>query len=277
MLKRLIAISSSFLILFCCVGLSACSNPKSSSRSGKSSARKSPVSQGLEFEKDSHNPYYVVAGIGVCTDTTVYIPSEYNGLPVKEIKSNAFSKCTSFTKIVVPGSIEKIGRYAFNKCSSMTDIELNEGLTTISEGAFSGCGISEIHLPSTVVSIEDSAFANCSSLKSFNIPSGISNIPDYCFAGCTSLETVYIPEGVTTIGGAFQLCFALKDVTLPNSLTTLNVTFADCTSLRSITIPKNVTMIHALTSSGCSELTIHCYADINLSYLEDCDGSIIYH
>ena len=46
-------------------------------------------SEGLDYTLVD-NTYYIVNGIGDCTDTVVVIPSTYERLPVKEIAEKAF-------------------------------------------------------------------------------------------------------------------------------------------------------------------------------------------
>ena len=47
-------------------------------------------SRGLEYELSSDAEYYIVSGIGDCTDTTITIPSRYKWKPVKAIGNEAF-------------------------------------------------------------------------------------------------------------------------------------------------------------------------------------------
>ena len=62
-------------------------------------------------------------------------------------------------------------------------------------------------LPDRLKEIDADAFADCTSLTSFDIPSGVTAIGSRAFAGCTSLTTVRIPASVSSIGtGAFNAC-----------------------------------------------------------------------
>ena len=56
------------------------------------------VSVGLEYQL--RNNYYVVVGIGTCTDTEIEIPREHDGKIVNSIWFSAFQnnfKCTKLT------------------------------------------------------------------------------------------------------------------------------------------------------------------------------------
>ncbi|MBQ3215645.1 MAG: leucine-rich repeat domain-containing protein [Oscillospiraceae bacterium] len=234
---------------------------------------------GLEYEKNKNNPYYMVTGIGTCTDTTVYIPAEYKGLPVKAISKKAFQFCTSFNEIVLPDSIESIGAQAFKRCSELKKITLSDNLKTIGFEAFMFSGITSISIPDEVEGIGISAFGYCSSLTNITFTSTkIKTIPETCFSGCGSLQTITVPNGVASIEKeAFYGCTALSSITLPESLDRIDLwCFEYCTSLNEITIPKNVSDVNYCAFVGCNDIDIYCYADIDLPNFVDVTATIHY-
>ena len=137
---------------------------------------KETASTGLLFELDEHNPYYIVSGIGKCTDSTVIIPAEYDGLPVKEIGSRAFQNCTSFTEMVLPDSIIRIQSKAFYNCDSLRKITLSDTLQTIGSDAFVGTALKTIDLPESLSEISQCAFLGCRELEEVKIPANIKYI-----------------------------------------------------------------------------------------------------
>ena len=137
------------------------------------------VSAGLEYTLSGDSTYYSVTGIGACTDTEIYIPATYQGIPVKEIGAHAFYENTTITGVVLPDSITTISDSAFDGCTVLASINLPEGLTTIGEGAFNSVSIASIVIPASVTTIPDWAFSGCSSLTSVTIGSGVTSIGDF--------------------------------------------------------------------------------------------------
>jgi len=71
-------------------------------------------------------------------------------------------------------------------------------------------------IPSSVTSISDSAFLNCSLLTSVSIPSSVTTIGSYAFHSCNGLTTIYY-GGSTNISSSnvFEGCGALTNVCVP--------------------------------------------------------------
>ena len=104
-----------------------------------------------------------------CVDKTItlcVIPSEYNGLLVKIIKSWGFKGCTQLSSITIPVTIQGIRRSAFQDCSSLTSITLPKGVSTISPSAFNGCSsLTTLYLPHTLADIGRSFIAYCYAIE----------------------------------------------------------------------------------------------------------------
>lgn len=92
--------------------------------------------------------------------TRVYL---LNGLI--SIGNEAFSGCSALTKIEIPETVTRIGKYAFRDCYDLEELTLNEGLLSIGERAFEDCVVlTEVFIPESVTVIEASAFAGCDNL-----------------------------------------------------------------------------------------------------------------
>ena len=136
------------------------------------------VSAGLVYTLSEDGTYYSVTNIGTCTDTVIYIPSAYNGLPVKEIGKSAFYGKKTITGVVLPDGITTINIYAFYNCSSLASVTIPDSVTSIGSTAFYGCSnLGSVTIGKNVTSIAALAFEGCSSLTSvtFANPKGWSH------------------------------------------------------------------------------------------------------
>ena len=128
-------------------------------------------SEGLEMTLNADGNSYSVTGIGICTDMDVYIPVEYNGLPVTIIGEQAFYGC-SFDNVFIPEGIVTIENSAF-ACTSITNIIIPKSVTSIGSGAFIGTKLTSVVIPEGVTSIGGGAFGNCKYLSEISVPDSI--------------------------------------------------------------------------------------------------------
>lgn len=157
-----------------------------------------------------------------CTGSpeTLEVPEQIDGLPVTEIRENAFYKCTSLKRAFIPESVSKIGRYAFFGCTALESAEINGSAQLIPEGLFYGCSnLDKVTLNSSPTVIGDYAFFGCDSITSFEIPLSVTDIGTYCFADCKSLSRVDFGYKLQNIGQyAFYNCQALENIVLPENI-----------------------------------------------------------
>ena len=93
-------------------------------------------------------------------------------------------------------------------------LKLNDGLVVIEDFAFSCCGLKELEIPSSVISIGKYAFWGNLDLKKVILNEGLISIGNNAFYGC-DIEEITIPYGVEFIGKkAFSNNKSLKRVYL---------------------------------------------------------------
>lgn len=90
---------------------------------------------------------------------------------------------------------------------------IGSGITSLPANSFGLFPkLSNLSLPSSLVSIGDGAFATCSALTEVTIPEGLETIGDAVFIDCGKLSVVHLPSTLKTVGDfAFRDC-PLTDV-----------------------------------------------------------------
>ncbi len=209
------------------------------------------------------------SGSGLCE---VVLPDDMTVLPTgafsgcKELKTltlpagltlisaDAFY-ASGIETLVLPDTVTEIGMYAFRYCRSLTSIKLSASLTKIGDSAFEQCSsVKSIEIPEGVTSLM--SFESWSSLERIVIPASVTHIPDNCFILCRSLKEVVILASVTEIPyGMFTYCNSLESVVLPDTVISIGGSaFHECTSLQSIVIPDACTSIGMSAFYNCQQL-----------------------
>ena len=201
------------------------------------------------FQLIDENTYRIIRA-DVTPPNVVYIPSEFNGLPVIEIgrtsenwtsplnNSSAFGGRNNIISVHIPDTVSSINSMAFRGCSSLTNITIPSSVTSIGSFVFRDCtSLTSIILPEGITSISGDMFYGCTNLTSIVIPSTVTSISNYAFVDCRSLTEITIPSGVISIGFmAFLRCYSLNNITIPASVTSIgSYAFENCTSLTNIT------------------------------------------
>lgn len=180
---------------------------------------------------------------------------------LKRIRNNAFSGC-HLEKIILPNSVNKIGKYAFSYVRHTKEIKLPNSLKYIRDELFYECNsLEKITIGKKVKYIGESAFAYCKNLKSITIPGNVKVIGYGAFQ-YSGLESIEIKKGVKKIDfWAFNNCKKLKSVSIAETTTIIeeNV-FSHCKSLTTIKVdsdnPKYATIDNCLTNKSKTELYI---------------------
>lgn len=73
-------------------------------------------------------------------------------------------------------------------------------VSAIGDGAFLNNVVTSVHLPNTIRTIEQYAFANCTHLTYINLPEGLTSIGYYGLNGCSGLTALTLPSTLQTLG-----------------------------------------------------------------------------
>lgn len=196
------------------------------------------------------------------------------------VSDYAFYGCDGLKSVIFSenSALQSIGISAFENCANLTTVTLPVGmsqLTEIKSRAFFDCtALTEVQIPSSVVSLGDYVFRGCSSLQTviFGAESRLTAIPDYAFNRCTSLTQIELPFGVTSIGRfAFYGDSLLASVTFSgnegaNALTTIGASaFEDCAQLTSFVLSESMANFGTDAFKGCYSLaTVYNYSSLIL-------------
>ncbi len=133
--------------------------------------------------------------------------------------------------------------------------------TVVGAGAYVN---SNLVIPATynslpITSIGKNAFICRYELKQVTIPSSVITIEASAFQYCANLERVITGDGVTEIGlSAFNACSSLKDIRLSSSLSVIgDQAFRNCGALERLYLPVSLTKIGAKFIEGCDYVIIY--------------------
>lgn len=153
-------------------------------------------SKGLEYTLSANGKYYILSGMGSCTDTDIIVANTYNGKPVKEVGDGAFDgRGDIHFTIQLPEGITRIGKKAFYCCIGLDKINIPSTVTEIDDEAFNSCGLlREVTIPEGVKRIGASAYEFCGT-DSISISSTVAEIGKKAFYNIPHLEKITVEKG----------------------------------------------------------------------------------
>lgn len=178
---------------------------------------------GLSIVRPTPESEYYTVSAYTGTSVNVYIPSTYEGLPVKEISANVFKD--KIVNVTIPTSITKIGSNAFEGATLLGDLVL----PMVSE-----LGIDVFWKAKT----KD----NNKITITFGEDSTLTAIPEYTFAESQNIIEVIFPDTVTAIGNGAFLSSGVKTLDLTAITTIGNNAFYN-SPLATIGNVENVTAV----------------------------------
>lgn len=199
------------------------------------------------------------------SDVTVWDGHRKNVIPER-----AMYMKKSLSRIVFPKILEIIGSDSFYETGLMGNLVIPEGVTHIGEsdfyqdnmgvdnlnhGAFARCHslYGELTLPSTLLFIEDDAFALAGFTGTLNIPESVVTIGNGAFVDNRFSGDLIIPESVENIGcGAFAGIPFTGNLVLPKNIKTIYAsTFEGCGFSGVLSLPEGLRNIEKYAFAGC--------------------------
>jgi len=157
-----------------------------------------------------------------------------------------------------------IFRNAFYGNKKITDVELPSNIITIGNNAFYNCSnLTNINIPSSVKFIESNVFDNCSGLSyyeyndAFYLGNENNNLHLLCKLKSKNITNFNIPNGVVIIDSSvFSSCKQLTSITMPNSVLSIgSFAFAWCPKLETFDFSDNLQHIGTYAFSDCDSMT----------------------
>lgn len=158
---------------------------------------------------------------------------------------------------------------SYEGTQGLTYVQTENGITVT---GYSGLE-KEVYIPvshngQSVTAIAARAFYGKNHVETVHLPETIETIGEYAFAGSSSNNYMRLTEinlditNITSIGKyAFQYCVFLEEIPLPDTLLQIdNHAFADCLNLESVFLPEKVEYLGDRVFSGCKklgEITVH--------------------
>ena len=243
---------------------------------------------GFQFSMNADGKSYAITGCNTKSFKYIFVPSNYNGLPVTEIGESAFAGCEILTTVIIKDNIKIIEDNAFKDCKRLSSISISDSVTSIGLNAFENTAFYNnkeswendilyinnyiIDTKSTiygVVSIKegtktiaDSAFKDCSRITEVLVPNSLVSIGYSAFYNCTGINSINLPDGLISIGdSAFYCCTGLVEISIPDSVTSMKpLTFAGCDNL-TVTANCNSYASNYIAKQNIKSNLIHNYSD----------------
>lgn len=219
------------------------------------------LADGVEYRANDTEAWVTgVADDTVVADIKDYLSIDGSQMPVTRIDV-AFSGKTQLQKVTVPAAVKALPENMFGDCTSLNAVTFASGsqLQTIGKWAFMSTAVAAIEIPEGVTELPDGVFKNCLSLTEITLPSNLVSVGGGCFYNCKALTTVNVcADNLTIADRAFYSCESLETINSANPLqlssdiSKLGMEFEGCKSLKAVSVAGG--MIGSFAFDGCESL-----------------------
>lgn len=220
------------------------------------------------YEKDGRKGYRFTRCQSGQTDLFLHyalIGQDGETVPVYGLGEAVFLEQKQLKRFGVPhsGSFTTIGKEAFAD-SGLEWIDLYDTVTTIGESAFRNCtALKSLALSESLQQIGAGAFSGCTGLTELTILCDNSVLPRNAFADCTALATVTIDTH--TVRAGLMQSLPVSSVTFGESVSTIGKNAFQATALTSLVLPENIRKVESGAFDHCLNLesvTVLCDASV---------------
>ncbi len=124
---------------------------------------------------------------------------------LESVGDKAFLYCYDLTKVTIPSSVTAIGSYAFSGSSNLTisisNINLESGSWNSILADYDGSGTYSVIIENGEAEI-GKQFQNCANVTSISIPSSVTSIDSSAFSGCSKLTSIYVDKDTDALTGS---------------------------------------------------------------------------
>lgn len=145
-----------------------------------------------------------------------------DGMMIYSVGGDSLVSChKSADSVFLPNTLRYVNGFGGN--SNVKYVHVPAGVTTIGNEAFNGSSLRSIDLPNQMLSIDEWAFYDCTSLTHVGMPATLGDLGEGCFEGCSALPSIDIPNGISTIPEeAFYFCESLSQITWGNAVAVID-------------------------------------------------------
>lgn len=169
----------------------------------------------IEFITTDANPLFNGAKLYIDNKEVIdiTIPSD-----ITTIGNCTFYGCTSLKSVTIPNSVTAIEKFVFSNCDNLASITISDNINLINSFAFSNCSsLKNVYYQGDLSAWCKIKFENDDAnplsnkarlyignevVTNITIPSDIISIRDYAFYGCIGIQSIIISDSVTQIGSS---------------------------------------------------------------------------
>lgn len=130
--------------------------------------------------------------------------------------------------------------YFYSQANTQISLTIPDGVKTIGN-IRNNTYLQKVTIPSSVDTLQQYAFANCSNLAEVKFIGSLNELPNYAFSSCPKLVTFNFPAGLKTIGTNVLTEVAINTVIIPDSVTSVGSSTLYNSTIKRLYIPSHLT------------------------------------